>query len=375
MKGQWIGIYQGSNNGDIIVNIDEQPSSFDGIVFLHDENPQLPILAATFSTQNKSETFEFRTSEIMPINPETKLIDDWENVNKYYNNHGEIIIPKFAEVTGSWSEKSLIFSWSTNIGTHGSCTLESSKAKEPSKLAPKIFEWKEFKEYIPIMTGRKFIFRGQRKPHRLRTSFHRANRFHVHRFVNRDIQMLHKHLSGKTKHLFNLKNPDENGAFFNLVQHHGYPTPLLDWTYSPYVAAFFAFRNISSEEAKKSKLDERVRIYSFDMEKWINEMEQIQDILPATLHISIGEFLTVENERMIPQQAVSFITNIDDIESYIYIRQGMNNCEYLSAMDIPVNSRDEVIQELNYMGITAGSLFPGLDGACEELKERNFKYY
>jgi hypothetical protein len=24
----------------------------------------------------------------------------------------------------------------------------------------------------------------------------------------------------------------------------------------------------------------------------------------------------------------------------------------------------------NYMGITAGSLFPGLDGACEELKER-----
>jgi hypothetical protein len=25
-----------------------------------------------------------------------------------------------------------------------------------------------------------------------------------------------------------------------------------------------------------------------------------------------------------------------------------------------------------YMGITAGSLFPGLDGACEELTQRNF---
>jgi hypothetical protein len=30
------------------------------------------------------------------------------------------------------------------------------------------------------------------------------------------------------------------------------------------------------------------------------------------------------------------------------------------------------MRELGYMGITAGSLFPGIDGACEELRERNF---
>jgi len=30
-----------------------------------------------------------------------------------------------------------------------------------------------------------------------------------------------------------------------------------------------------------------------------------------------------------------------------------------------------VIRELGYMGITAGAMFPGLDGACEELRERN----
>jgi len=30
------------------------------------------------------------------------------------------------------------------------------------------------------------------------------------------------------------------------------------------------------------------------------------------------------------------------------------------------------MNELAYMGITAGALFPGLDGTCEELKEKNF---
>jgi hypothetical protein len=33
-----------------------------------------------------------------------------------------------------------------------------------------------------------------------------------------------------------------------------------------------------------------------------------------------------------------------------------------------------VMQKLSKMGITADSLFPGLDGACEELRERNFSF-
>lgn len=89
--------------------------------------------------------------------------------------------------------------------------------------------------------------------------------------------------------------------------------------------------------------------------------------------MSIAEFSAIENERLIPQQAVSMVTNIDDIESYIQEVEATNGRQYLSAFDLPVRERKHVMQELSMMGITAGSLFPGLDGACEELKARNFE--
>lgn len=90
------------------------------------------------------------------------------------------------------------------------------------------------------------------------------------------------------------------------------------------------------------------------------------------LHLSIMEFLAIENERLIPQQAVTTVTNIDDIESYIKEKETEKECSYLTAIDISVSERNKVMQELSFMGITAGSMYPGLDGACEELREKMF---
>jgi hypothetical protein len=74
---------------------------------------------------------------------------------------------------------------------------------------------------------------------------------------------------------------------------------------------------------------------------------------------------------MIPQQALSTVTNLEDIEEYISSKERPDR-KYLQAIDLPVEQRTEVLQELSMMGINAGSLFPGLDGACDQLKERFF---
>jgi len=81
--------------------------------------------------------------------------------------------------------------------------------------------------------------------------------------------------------------------------------------------------------------------------------------------------MAIENERLIPQQSASTVTNLDDIETSIRSKETTEK-SYLTAIDLPVRERKKVVQELSHMGITAGSLFPGLDGACEEMRERNF---
>jgi hypothetical protein len=79
-----------------------------------------------------------------------------------------------------------------------------------------------------------------------------------------------------------------------------------------------------------------------------------------------------QHPRAIPQQSISTISNVDDIESHIQTVEAYQGKTYLEVFELPASERRHVMQELALMGITAGSLFPGLEGACESLRERNF---
>jgi len=169
-----------------------------------------------------------------------------------------------------------------------------------------------------------------------------------------------------------MRKPEEHGAFVSLAQHHGYPTPLLDWTRSAFVGAYFAYRKLRNSDAMRALPDQKVRIYVFDREQWAGELLQINRLAPALPHLSLLDALEIENARIISQQALSTITNIDDVETYIRFVEHSRAKSYLQVIDLPVQERPSVITELQQMGITAGSMFPGLDGACEALKEQYF---
>jgi hypothetical protein len=189
------------------------------------------------------------------------------------------------------------------------------------------------------------------------------------KFAAQDIPALHRHLSGLTTHRFDLGDPLDHASFLHLAQHHGYPTPILDWTHSPFVAAYFAFKDLRRD---KLAVEQRVRILVLDARGWGNDLEKGMFLQPGFLHMTLLEPLATNNPRALPQQSISTVTNIDDIEQYVRDAEARSKKRYLRAIDIPASERRSVMQDLALMGITAGSLFPGIDGACLQLKERFF---
>ncbi len=370
LSGQWYGTFSGSSDGTITVNIDEMASNYRGQAYLCDSDANLPGSAVAFTIPSKDKQFTLRTDWILALDRPSGEPIPLQNLAAKYPG---VAAPRYADVKGSLENDALKLSWSTDLGTAHTCTLPRSKASQPSELPVSEEHWGAYKERRALDLHKRYLFRGQNRPWRLRTSFHRTGRADLQRFIAEDIPALHRQLSARTRHVFNLTIGDENGAFFNLVQHHGYPTPLLDWTYSPYVAAFFAYRDITNKQAVKAGPADKVRILVFDQAQWRKDFFQMMQLnLPFGFHVSICEFIAIENERMIPQQAASMITNVDDIEGYIQSKESAAK-KYLWAVDMPMSDRRHVVNELSYMGITAGSMFPGLDGACEELKEQNFE--
>ena len=90
-------------------------------------------------------------------------------------------------------------------------------------------------------------------------------------------------------------------------------------------------------------------------------------------HVRILQALPLLNNSMISQQAISTLSNVDVLESHIRGIENSLNKTFLRAIDLPANERGAIMKDLELMGITAGSMFPGLDGGCEALMERNFR--
>lgn len=366
LKGQWYGRVLGATPGRVLLDLDQFDGGFIGSAYLIPDDGALPATLAQIRTADCGVEHQL-TSSTVPIHPGRRLPMSFQELVEQFPTVSHAPV---ADISLKLIGSELYVGFVSVTGAQGEGLLQPSRSTEPS----------DFKSVSPVETVdgvfdllRSFpqdglIFRGQSTPKRLRTSFHRMNRYDLRPYLNDAIPRLTPAVSIATGHPFQFDRAGQLGAFLNLVQHHGFPTPLLDWTQSPYVAAYFGFSGVTPAQT------EPVRIFVLDRSGWCNSVPQFDYVAYDDVHFSVVDLLNVGNVRQHPQQAVATLTNVDDIETYVREIETRSGKSFLKVFDLDPGLRAPCLAELDRMGVHAAALFPGLDGVCQQMKNRIFGF-
>lgn len=175
--------------------------------------------------------------------------------------------------------------------------------------------------------------------------------------------------------------PDGDVDWLALMQHHGAPTRLMDWTDSPYVAAFFALENTETDSAVWA-------INKFQLWKACSGHLEGLTTKPNPIHLGFhhptyhdaifsgemrGVFPVVPsilNERIYLQQGLFLMAGDVNLsfESNMLSMPTFEINRLVYKIVIPAGCRTEALLDLGRMNINRSTLFPGIDGYAQSFR-------
>ncbi|MGC9216668.1 FRG domain-containing protein [Acidithiobacillus sp.] len=283
-----------------------------------------------------------------------------ESEIEYVRGFRAVLQEKDGLIEGEWTHQS---------GKKGHINLKPLECSV-DLVAEKCSSWGDFKDWATRARDENDAasFRGHGSNRfTLQTTLHRAGRHRLERYCADSLLEFQSHAEAVLGIRFNMSDANDYSMLLGLAQHHGLPRPLLDWTSSPYIAAFFAFAD-AIELAESRPDDTHVRIYALTREFMRRYSPQIV-VLPyfspyvATLSIS-----PCNNPRLYAQQGQFLVTNIGDTERFLCSIEQKTGKKILMAADVPISCANEALEDLKFMGLTAATMFPGLDGVGKMLR-------
>jgi hypothetical protein len=226
--------------------------------------------------------------------------------------------------------------------------------------------WTEFAEFLgQFVPWGNYIWRGHsRDTWRLEPSLDRLLR---DTGKAGDDQAVHEHLDR-----FELAVRGRRGAnptrltkeeLWALGQHYGLPSPLLDWTASPFVAAFFAF-----EERDHFHDTPQRSVFALETGAIVRRSIEITGHLRhgPSRGLRVVRPRNYHDQRLISQGGL-FTRGPNGVDIETWVRTYFRGCEHvwkLVRINLPSSERSTALKALNRMNINHLSLFPDLSGAA-----------
>lgn len=284
----------------------------------------------------------------------------------------------------------------------------------------KVKSWKEASAIFELLSIKNSIwaFRGQAESKwDLETKFERESKKHrlsSYYFNICEQNILNEFQRQSNQYLKNLPEIDAYIDWLALIQHYGGPTRLLDFTYSFYVAAFFAMQNSESDAA----------IWAINVNYLMKQNAIISEQIGKKSYRNIiGDYVNLANKNIHNGQVFTNIEKEHNIyivepfnqEQRLAIQQGLflfptdiekpfqeNLCKALNTGKNNIQTDDlenvshkdlsevdtnnicivkiilskqmhyESANQLRHMNISDATLFPGIDGFARSL---NFNFH
>jgi hypothetical protein len=251
-------------------------------------------------------------------------------------------------------------------------------ARSPSKSSGNITEVQitSWKDFLRVTSSRKFknwAFRGQSDANwELWPTLPRElmNRSVLPSLWTEQENRILRIFQRKALHFLpNIPPVGDTPRWLALMQHHGAPTRMLDFTWSPYVAAFFALEHATDDAAVWAINTRQLKTYGFgpyleQVDRPVNPTEWLKQYGFGSGGVAVGEPYFM-NKRLIAQSGTLAIPYdiSKSINSTLGARENMVAKFVLSCPKV----RDTALEELYTMNINYATLFPDLDGLSRSL--------